>query len=236
MTDFNVVKQVIGLSHTSQFGNVLDACSGNGAFSKLLINYGVSYGSLYMVDKAMDCADLISSPLKAKNVKYIKCDISNTPFDDSYFDLIVMGNAIHHLADLPAAMREIHRVLKQNGAVVFVEETTKGCNSVYEQYHQLIASMDSDNDEFHHLPYSVDHLKAELSKYFSIQHYSSFSSRRSKADCQKYARSLQNKILNSALKDNTEFFRQSCGVYHALMHTESLSIMFAFFFCKKLPS
>ncbi|MDF2621821.1 MAG: Methyltransferase 24 [Xanthobacteraceae bacterium] len=37
------------------------------------------------------------------------------PFDDSYFDRIVVIHVLEHLPDLPAAMREVRRVLKPGG-------------------------------------------------------------------------------------------------------------------------
>lgn len=37
------------------------------------------------------------------------------PFDDNYFDRVVVIHVLEHLPDLPAALAEVHRVLKPNG-------------------------------------------------------------------------------------------------------------------------
>jgi len=37
------------------------------------------------------------------------------PYDDNYFDRVVVIHVLEHLPDLPAAIAEVHRVLKPNG-------------------------------------------------------------------------------------------------------------------------
>ena len=44
------------------------------------------------------------------------CDCqAKIPYDDSYFDRVVVIHVLEHLPNLPAAMSEVHRVLKPNG-------------------------------------------------------------------------------------------------------------------------
>jgi SAM-dependent methyltransferase len=44
------------------------------------------------------------------------CDCqTQIPYDDNYFDRIVVIHVLEHLPNLPAAMSEVHRVLKSNG-------------------------------------------------------------------------------------------------------------------------
>jgi ubiquinone/menaquinone biosynthesis C-methylase UbiE len=42
------------------------------------------------------------------------------PYDDNYFDRIVIIHVLEHLPDLPAALAEIHRVLRLNGILSIV--------------------------------------------------------------------------------------------------------------------
>jgi SAM-dependent methyltransferase len=44
------------------------------------------------------------------------------PFADATFDVIFARAVLHHITDLPAAMREFHRVLRPNGVIVAARE------------------------------------------------------------------------------------------------------------------
>jgi SAM-dependent methyltransferase len=48
-------------------------------------------------------------------------DAGRLPFCDASFDRVVCNGSAHHLPDLPAALREMHRVLRPGGLVVLFE-------------------------------------------------------------------------------------------------------------------
>ncbi|WP_319459377.1 class I SAM-dependent methyltransferase [Micromonospora sp. RTP1Z1] len=48
-------------------------------------------------------------------VTFIAANASDMPFPDSSFDLIVSSMSQHHWSDVPAVVREIHRVLRPAG-------------------------------------------------------------------------------------------------------------------------
>ncbi|TCO57251.1 class I SAM-dependent methyltransferase [Actinocrispum wychmicini] len=52
-------------------------------------------------------------------------DAERIPYDDDSFDLVVGHAVLHHIPDLPAAFREVLRVLKPGGRFVFAGEPTK---------------------------------------------------------------------------------------------------------------
>jgi SAM-dependent methyltransferase len=49
---------------------------------------------------------------------YVAANLYDMPFVDSLFDTIVTVRVLHHVQDIPAALREIQRVLKPGGAYV----------------------------------------------------------------------------------------------------------------------
>lgn len=52
-------------------------------------------------------------------------DAERIPYDDDSFDLVVGHAVLHHIPDVPAAFREVLRVLKPGGRFVFAGEPTK---------------------------------------------------------------------------------------------------------------
>jgi ubiquinone/menaquinone biosynthesis C-methylase UbiE len=55
---------------------------------------------------------------------YVVANIYQLPFVDGLFDTVTMVRVMHHLADVPAALRELHRVLASSGTAV-VEYASK---------------------------------------------------------------------------------------------------------------
>jgi ubiquinone/menaquinone biosynthesis C-methylase UbiE len=52
-------------------------------------------------------------------------DAESLPFDDETFDLVCGHAVLHHIPDLPTAMKEVMRVLKPGGRFIFAGEPTK---------------------------------------------------------------------------------------------------------------
>jgi ubiquinone/menaquinone biosynthesis C-methylase UbiE len=52
-------------------------------------------------------------------------DAERIPYDDDSFDLVVGHAVLHHIPDVPAAFREVLRVLKPGGRFVFAGEPTR---------------------------------------------------------------------------------------------------------------
>ena len=49
------------------------------------------------------------------NITYRSIDIQNIPYDASTFDVVIANMMLYHVPDLPKALTEVSRVLKQNG-------------------------------------------------------------------------------------------------------------------------
>ncbi|HFF5125175.1 TPA: class I SAM-dependent methyltransferase, partial [Acinetobacter baumannii] len=58
---------------------------------------------------------------KIKNIFVQQGIAEDMPFTDEQFDVIISRYSAHHWQHVPTAMKEINRVLKPNGTVIFVD-------------------------------------------------------------------------------------------------------------------
>lgn len=100
-----------------------------------LIEVGAGFGrlaSLYRGYQRVVLMDYARSQLEearrylAQPERYIMvvADVYNLPFADNLFDAITMVRVMHHLADVPRALAELHRVARPDGVVV-IEHANK---------------------------------------------------------------------------------------------------------------
>ncbi len=73
--------------------------------------------ALYKKFKKIECWDYITLDLNS-TIADIKADITNIPFDDNIFDIIICNHVLEHIQDDIIAIKEIYRVLKKNGLAI----------------------------------------------------------------------------------------------------------------------
>jgi len=70
--------------------------------------------------------------LQDPTVKYVAGYAENMPYEDDYFDLVIIRNELDHLNDPDAALREVFRVMKPTGALyLWLYIYTRRCSLVY---------------------------------------------------------------------------------------------------------
>jgi ubiquinone/menaquinone biosynthesis C-methylase UbiE len=100
-----------------------------------LIEIGAGFGrlaDLYQGYKQVILLDYARTQLveaqnylnRADRFTYVVADVYNLPFVDNLFDALTMVRVMHHVADVPAALAEIHRVITPGGAAV-IEHASK---------------------------------------------------------------------------------------------------------------
>lgn len=53
-----------------------------------------------------------------KNLSFEVADAKELPFDDKFFDVVIIANALHIMPESEKALKEIGRVLKDNGLLI----------------------------------------------------------------------------------------------------------------------
>ncbi|CRK58941.1 Methyltransferase [Alloactinosynnema sp. L-07] len=108
------------------YEHAMELGSGTGFFLLNLMQGGViKKGSVTDLSPGMVEVALRNAKGLGLDVDGRVADAERIPYDDNSFDLVIGHAVLHHIPDIPAAFREIQRVLKPGGRFVFAGEPTK---------------------------------------------------------------------------------------------------------------
>ncbi len=119
--------------------------------------------SLYRVLKKNAGIDYVSTDFEDQFIADHRFDITNIDCEEGTFDLVVCYHILEHIEEDEKAIRELHRVLKQNG-LCLIQTPFKEGSSIYED--KTITSRKDRLKEFgqedHVRIYSIQGLKERL--------------------------------------------------------------------------
>jgi demethylmenaquinone methyltransferase/2-methoxy-6-polyprenyl-1,4-benzoquinol methylase len=159
-------KLVKRLKNIPECNKVLDIGCGTGDLTMALCKAGFDTFGLDIANKMLKIAREKSSDLNKKDCpipQFFEGSAENLPFSDSVFDAVTISFGIRNFDDREKALKEIFRVLKNNGKLAileFSEPKNKLWRSLYNIYFSgllpFIGRLISKNTEaYKYLPASV---------------------------------------------------------------------------------
>lgn len=97
---------------------LLDIGCGTGANLSLLCDMAGPNGHVTAMDFSPLALEFAQQHLGELPVKLVRGDATRLPFQDNHFDVVTMLDVLEHVEDDLAAVQEIHRVLRPDGAFV----------------------------------------------------------------------------------------------------------------------
>jgi demethylmenaquinone methyltransferase/2-methoxy-6-polyprenyl-1,4-benzoquinol methylase len=97
---------------------VLDACCGTGDLAVAAAREGGVVTGLDFSERMLERARR-----KEPSITWLPGDLLGLPFADGSFDAATVGFGVRNVADLPAALGELRRVLRRGGRVAILEIT-----------------------------------------------------------------------------------------------------------------
>lgn len=94
---------------------VLDVACGDGTDLLYYRNLGVE---VYGIDASAEMIKLAHS--KVSDIPLVVGTFENMPYEDSYFDAVLSKYALMTSADMEPAFKEIHRILKPGGTMLYL--------------------------------------------------------------------------------------------------------------------
>lgn len=112
------------LSQLQNLGNLLELGCGNCNYTKSLIE---NSKSILSTDISEEMVRVAREKLKDfSNVEVQQSNCYDTGLESKYYDTVVMANLIHVVSQPETAIKEVRRLLKDNGRLVIVSFTIDG--------------------------------------------------------------------------------------------------------------
>lgn len=148
--------------------NVLELGCGTGLFWLANRNNIVKSWSIILSDYSEGMLETTRTSLSRLNYnfQYEIVNAENIQYPDNTFDIILANNMLYHIQNRDEAIKNIHRILKNDG--VFVA-STMGKNDICELHNHLYTFLENKNIKFRfkEFSFSLNNGMEQLTKYFN---------------------------------------------------------------------
>ncbi|MDJ0738021.1 MAG: bifunctional demethylmenaquinone methyltransferase/2-methoxy-6-polyprenyl-1,4-benzoquinol methylase UbiE [Nostocaceae cyanobacterium] len=119
----------------------LDLCCGSGDLALRLARRVTIKGRVYGVDFSPAQLDIAKQrslqQYPTPPITWVEADVLNLPFEDNQFDAATMGYGLRNVTDIPASLKELHRVLKPGakGAILDFHRPQNSLTRAFQQWY-----------------------------------------------------------------------------------------------------
>lgn len=135
LSDEETFNTITKLGDFKKTDKVLDLGGGTGRIAKF-------FASLVQEIVVLDASKgMIGQCKKYAGLNCILGSAENIPYDNGYFDSVIIVDSFHHFQNMKKAVEEIKRVLKENGKVI-IEEVNFGKfgNWLLEKFEMIVGA------------------------------------------------------------------------------------------------
>lgn len=137
---------------------VIDIATRRGDFAANLAKGLGGFNQLIAIDIDEKALATGREILAADNRIKFECrDAYHTGYPEGYFDMVCIGNSLHHFSDLPALFQEMKRLLTPSGTLLISEMTADGqvgSSLTHALLHRWESDVDRARGIYHHHTYS----------------------------------------------------------------------------------
>ena len=145
----DLVERIGTKTGTTSLKNVLELACGTGAVTKRLLARLPSTAQLTATDLQPDMLDVAKRHLSASNLTWDTVDMTNIPYEDNRFDLIVCQFGLMLVPEKLKALTEMYRVLKPGGRLLSSVWSDIRHNQIWDITGSVIESFTGTNPMLH---------------------------------------------------------------------------------------
>ena len=155
-------RRLVGMAGPLQCRRVLDLACGTGDIALLAAAAGADVTALDITPRMIALARE-KAHARGARARFLVGDMTALPLPDACVDLVTTGYGLRNVADLDAALREIHRVLKPGGRVLSLDFNRPSWPPLRLAYHAYLTVVGSalgvalhrDPDTYRYIPESI---------------------------------------------------------------------------------
>lgn len=131
---------------------VLDVGTGTGVFIPFLLKKIGRKGKLFCLDFAEEMLKIAQAKDFKGNISYVCADIENSRLDDKSFDAVVCYSVFPHFQDKLKALREIYRLLKEDGKIFICHTSSRqAINEIHQNIPEVCDHLLPENEDIHRM-------------------------------------------------------------------------------------
>lgn len=161
----NILPYVLHYIPEEKGAFILDAGCGNGNYSYFLSDLG--YRNIF-------ACDLFES-INTDKFNYVKATLEQLPFNDNTFDFVLAPSVIYYLKDTGKVLKEIHRVLKKNGILLFSAHTKYSLFSLWRISKCILGLRQAEHFKYVHFLSASKYIKILKTNRFQVIHVDGYN-------------------------------------------------------------